>query len=276
MGFDTSNSLLAHWDLWQQQQFENQLRRQQESRLAMQADMLRQKFDWEVDQARQAETRRKALLSGVAGLLPQVPAGPPGYADASTMEGEPEFIRRGAMQPHPLQDVVGALPTEDLAAIAHQMMFPEPPKPFVATPGAAVFNAPDTPPFMVPTAEGVKPPALRTRISGKEEIQEEFDPITRTWRQIGQGPRWNDKPLATANASIQGPFTPQQTFSNEAELRKEYKANIKGYQSVLDAYNQVAAILNGPISAPATLAAATRFMKMLDSDSVAPTWACNC
>lgn len=35
-----------------------------------------------------------------------------------------------------------------------------------------------------------KAPQMRTRIVGEQEVQEEFDPVTKTWKQIGQGPRF--------------------------------------------------------------------------------------
>lgn len=35
-----------------------------------------------------------------------------------------------------------------------------------------------------------KAPQMRTRTIGENEVQEEFDPITKTWKQIGQGPRF--------------------------------------------------------------------------------------
>ena len=61
---------------------------------------------------------------------------------------------------------------------------------------------------------------------------------------------------------------PKETFKNEKDLRAEHTDASKSFVKLRDAYNTVNASLSGPITAPATLAGATKFMKMLDPDSV--------
>src|SRR6267154_3992791 len=49
------------------------------------------------------------------------------------------------------------------------------------------------------TKAGAEPPKTRERLQGTQQVQEEWDPATRTWKPIGQGPRF--KPGADETAS---------------------------------------------------------------------------
>lgn len=71
-----------------------------------------------------------------------------------------------------------------------------------------------------------------------------------------------DRPLVTVNNSA------KDTFKNEKDLRGEFEDASKSFVKVRDAYSQVRDALAGEITAPATLTAATKFMKMLDPESV--------
>lgn len=53
----------------------------------------------------------------------------------------------------------------------------------------------------------IKAPTMRTRSQGGTEIQEEWNPETRTWTEVGRGPRWNPKGPGgvTVNVGPQGP-----------------------------------------------------------------------
>lgn len=80
----------------------------------------------------------------------------------------------------------------------------------------------------------MKPPTMRTINQGSTEIQQQYDPIGRTWEQVGSGPRWDPgrdnsglnaaipeevaQQLATAAAKAQGLEMPSpeliKTYSN--------------------------------------------------------------
>ena len=64
--------------------------------------------------------------------------------------------------------------------------------------------------FLKPVEAGeIKAPTTRTVLQGGEEVQQEFDPTTRTWKEVGRGARWNPKGGGgvnlTVNAGPQGP-----------------------------------------------------------------------
>jgi hypothetical protein len=72
-------------------------------------------------------------------------------------------------------------------------------------------------------------------------------------------------PLTQVNVSSgeKGP-----NFKDERVLRDEFEDRSKSFIKIRDAYSQVRDALSGDITAPATLAGATKFMKMLDPESV--------
>jgi hypothetical protein len=109
--------------------------------------------------------------------------------------------------------------------------------------------------------EGPKLGQLRERIQGEQMIQEEWDGSR--WTQIGGGGRWNPKAGTTVNVN-----GPKENFKNEKTLRDEFTEASKPFVKIRDAYSQVKDALSGDITAPATLAGATKFMKMLDPESV--------
>ena len=109
--------------------------------------------------------------------------------------------------------------------------------------------------------EDPKKGAVRERIQGDQMLQEDWD--GQQWAQIGGGGRWNPKAGTTVNVN-----GPKESFKNEKTLRDEFMEASKPYVKVRDAFTAVKTSLSGPISAPATLAGATKFMKMLDPDSV--------
>jgi hypothetical protein len=59
-----------------------------------------------------------------------------------------------------------------------------------------------------------------------------------------------------------------QIFQNESKLRDDYVTASKPFVGLRDAYNTVQASLSGPITAASTLAGATKFMKLIDPESV--------
>jgi hypothetical protein len=109
--------------------------------------------------------------------------------------------------------------------------------------------------------DGPKRGALRERIQGEQMVQEEWD--GEKWAPIGGGGRWNPKAGTTVNVN-----GPKEVFRNEKTLRDEFTEASKPYVKIRDAFTTVKGSLAGDITAPATLAAATKFMKMLDPESV--------
>lgn len=101
----------------------------------------------------------------------------------------------------------------------------------------------------------------RDRMDGMNTIQEEFTP--QGWQKFGAGPRFNPKAGTTVNVN-----GPKEEFKNEQQLRGEFSKASEPFAKVRDAYSTVTGSLAGDITAPATLAAATKFMKMLDPESV--------
>lgn len=109
--------------------------------------------------------------------------------------------------------------------------------------------------------EGPKLGQMRERVQGDQMLQEEWDGSQ--WRQIGGGGRWNPKAGTVVNVN-----GPKENFKNEKTLRDEFTDASKSFVKVRDAYSQVKDALSGDITAPATLTGATKFMKMLDPESV--------
>lgn len=109
--------------------------------------------------------------------------------------------------------------------------------------------------------QGPKRGDRRDRFDGPNLIQEEWD--GQQWSPFGRGPRFNDRPAAVVNVN-----GPKENFKNEKTLRDEFTEASKPFTKIRDAYSQVRDTLSGDITAPATLAGATKFMKMLDPESV--------
>ena len=61
---------------------------------------------------------------------------------------------------------------------------------------------------------------------------------------------------------------PSKVFENENKLRDDYTTASKPFVGIRDAYNTIQSALKGPITAVSTLAGATKFMKMIDPESV--------
>lgn len=72
-------------------------------------------------------------------------------------------------------------------------------------------------------------------------------------------------PVTNVTTSI---TQPGKIFENENKLRDDYTTASKPFVGIRDAYNTIKASLDGPITAVSTLAGATKFMKMIDPESV--------
>jgi len=102
----------------------------------------------------------------------------------------------------------------------------------------------------------------RERYSGNTVIQEEMQPDG-TWKQIGSGARFKQTPDTVVNVGG------KEQFKNERDLRNDFQGlpTTKGFREVQTAYDQITTALKNP-SAANDLAAATKFMKLLDPGSV--------
>lgn len=74
-------------------------------------------------------------------------------------------------------------------------------------------------------------------------------------------------PVTNVQSTVNAP-PPSKVFDNEDKLRADYTTATKPFVGIRDAYNTVQAALSGPITATNTLAGATKFMKMIDPESV--------
>jgi hypothetical protein len=63
-----------------------------------------------------------------------------------------------------------------------------------------IFQAP----FAPRAAEEPKVPTTRKVRIGSEEVAQEYDPITKTWREVGRGPAHSEKPLVEVRLPGQG------------------------------------------------------------------------
>ena len=95
-----------------------------------------------------------------------------------------------------------------------------------------------------------KPPTMRTRIDGENEVQEQFDPATKTWNKLGSGPRFA-RQIAAA-PGLKGDINTswdawseeeKNAFANEASRDRTMLANIgrgsQGAKLLLDVNRRI-------------------------------------
>jgi hypothetical protein len=145
---------------------------------------------------------------------------------------------------------------------AMERMFPEPGKPQVVAPGAAlvqdgkaIFNQPANPP-------------APTELERLQRLRSSLPPGDPRLREVNDAIRKASQfaPAPTTNVTInQG----QKGFDNERALRGEFQgsATTKAFSEVQGAYDIIKGALSNPSGAN-DLAAATKFMKLLDPGSV--------
>lgn len=196
--------------------------------------------------------------------------GMPGVAPATPMDDEGSPMPSSPPVAPDRNAALGALlnsgvPTLQNAGMAEALRGPRVPEAFTLKPGETRYGADGKPmvsaPFE-PKQDGPKRGALRTITKGLDEVQQEYDGSE--WVPIGGGPRFNPK-VATTNVNV---GAPKENFKNEKTLRDEFNEASKSFIKVRDAYGQVKDALSGDITAASTLAGATKFMKMLDPESV--------
>lgn len=88
----------------------------------------------------------------------------------------------------------------------------------------------------------------RKRIAGNDEVQEEFDPVSKSWREIGRGPRFagtTDEGKAPSGYRFSktkpgtlepipgGPGAPQTSLSNEYSTDQNYKKSVDFWANLL-------------------------------------------
>jgi hypothetical protein len=105
-------------------------------------------------------------------------------------------------------------------------------------------------------------PKSRTVRVGSQEVTQEWNPQTSQWAEVGRGQAFKTTP----DTVIMGP---KETFKNERDLRNDFQGlpTTKAFREVQTSYDQITTALKNP-SAANDLAAATKFMKLLDPGSV--------
>jgi hypothetical protein len=109
-------------------------------------------------------------------------------------------------------------------------------------------------------------PKTRTVRIGTQEVTQEWNPANGAWDEVGRGAAFKTTPDVVNNNSI---GFPKETFKNERDLRNDFQGlpTTKAFKEVQNSYDQITTALNNP-SAANDLAAATKFMKLLDPGSV--------
>jgi len=86
-------------------------------------------------------------------------------------------------------------------------------------------------------AAAEKGPRMRTRIQGDQEIQEEWDATSKTWKQIGTGPRFAKQVISVNAGADQGGLSPEaiDLLAVEAKKDRSVLANVgRGTQGAKD------------------------------------------
>lgn len=207
--------------------------------------------------ARRREGEREAEMAQVAGLF--APVEQPVTRDD---EGNPMPSAQRSRA-----DLARALigmksPEFQRMGLQVAMERPKEPEAFTLSPGQARFRGGQKVaevPAEAPKPE--RPPeAIRLSQIANDPARPEFE--RRTAAAL-LAKMTTHAPATTVNVN-----GPKEQFKNEKTLRDEFADASKSFTKVRDAFSQVRDSLAGEITAPATLAAATKFMKMLDPDSV--------
>lgn len=83
--------------------------------------------------------------------------------------------------------------------------------------------------FGLPKDEKPAVPHQRNRIDGETTIQEEFDPVSKTWKEIGRGPRFAKQIAPAITLTSQGDLTPESV--KDLAIQSLYDPNaLSGYR----------------------------------------------
>jgi hypothetical protein len=132
--------------------------------------------------------------------------------------------------------------------------------------GDALYDPTTYKPLITPVADPAEAPKTRTVRIGTQEVTQEWDASNGKWNEVGRGAAFKMTPDVVNNNSI---GFPKETFKNERDLRNDFQGlpTTKAFKEVQNSYDQITTALNNP-SAANDLAAATKFMKLLDPGSV--------
>lgn len=147
-------------------------------------------------------------------------------------------------------------------------VMPKPRNPVVVAPGASLVdpNSPDKPLYTAPIAPREVPKTDLSRLIAERDALQPNDPNRAFYDQ--KISKLTTHAPAARQTTIVNPM--RETFRDEQSLRKEYTDQSQTFVKLAEGYSKVkGALASDPsTSAPATLAAATQFMKMLDPESV--------
>lgn len=147
-------------------------------------------------------------------------------------------------------------------------LMPKPRNPVVVAPGAALVdpNNPEKPLFTAPIAPKEAQPSELSRLIAERDKLPPNDP-NRTFFDQKILKLTTHQPAAR-QTTIVNPM--KETFRDEQALRKEFSDQSQSFIKLSEGYSKVKGALaaDPTTSAPATLTAATQFMKMLDPESV--------
>lgn len=116
-------------------------------------------------------------------------------------------------------------PTSIKLAEGMRGLLPKPAEDRVVAPGGALVDPTGNVKYQAPFKPAEpKPPTMRTRIQGETQIQEEYNPETKQWAPIGQGPRFARQvaPVVVAGGGGNSRYAQQGALDpvkDQAELR---------------------------------------------------------
>jgi hypothetical protein len=220
-------------------QFEQQ-RKQEEAMQEYrrkQQEMQAEQFDWQ-RQERAAEALQRQKQAELMGRLPQQLG-----VDPDILQAYPQVGQK----------------------LIEQRFMPKTPK-IGFTPSGVAYDEND--PASLKLGETyAKPeaPKSRTVRVGSQEVTQEWNPQTMQWSEVGRGAAFKSTPDSITNVNA----FPKETFKNERDLRNDFQGlpTTKAFREVQTSYDQITTALKNP-SAANDLAAATKFMKLLDPGSV--------
>lgn len=147
-------------------------------------------------------------------------------------------------------------------------IMPKPRNPVVVAPGASLVDpsSPERPLYTAPIAPREPRESPLAQVTRERDALPEGDPRRAIYDQ--HIAKLTTHAPAARNTTIVNPM--RETFKDEQALRKEFEDASKSYIKLTEGYSKVKGALaaDPTTSAPATLTAATQFMKMLDPDSV--------
>jgi hypothetical protein len=220
---------------WQQLQNQNKL-----------SDLNVKKAQMEVANAEKAEQARQKALNALRGV--GVFQGP--YKDAGQAVKVPN-----------MDDAL-----MELDPVGYIKRKTEKSDPIKLGKGDSLYDPVTFKPLVSPVADPMEAPKTRTVRMGTQEVTQEWNPAKGSWQEVGRGAAFKMTPDVVNNNSI---GFPKETFKNERDLRNDFQGlpTTKAFKEVQNSYDQITTALNNP-SAANDLAAATKFMKLLDPGSV--------